>query len=72
MKVFEKRINGGFWIRGHSRSIRCHSRSSLSTRMSANNREFARIRTGDLATVPAATFYFLLFTFSRGLRPLLP
>jgi len=56
MKVFEKRINEGFWIRGHSRS-------SLSTRMSANNREFARIRTGDLATVPAATFHFSPSTF---------
>jgi hypothetical protein len=63
MKVLEKRINEDFWIRGHSRSIRCHSRSSLSTRMSANNRESARIRTGDLATVPVPTFYFLPFTF---------
>jgi hypothetical protein len=72
MNGFKKRINEGFCIRGHSRSIRCHSRSSLSTRMSANNREFARIMTGDPATVPVPTFHFLPFTFHCGLRPLQP
>jgi hypothetical protein len=72
MKVFENPISKSLFICGHLRAIRGHLRSSLSTQMSANIRKLTRILTGDVVTTPMPTFPLSPFTFSRGLRPLLP
>ncbi len=57
-------------ICGHLRFIRVHLRSFFFTQMAADLRRFPQMHFVKALVVP--TFYFLPFTFSRGLRPLLP
>jgi hypothetical protein len=71
MKVFENRLalSAGS-ICGHLRFISAHLRSFFSTQMSADLRRFPQMHFVKAHVVP--TFHFSPFTFSRGLRPLLP